>query len=79
MCSSKAVEDETNLVSTTRDVVLGSIGINDLESIRLVIIELEGTVICLQEKVSESLQQDRSHEPHRDNLADQDEWLFAVD
>ena len=47
MCRSKAIEDQTNLISTTRDVVLRSVGVNDLESVRLVVIELEGTITCL--------------------------------
>lgn len=47
MCSSEAIEYKTDLVSTARDIVLGSIGVNDLQSVRLVVVELEGTVSCL--------------------------------
>jgi hypothetical protein len=47
MCSSEAIEDETDLISTARNIVLGSVGVNDLQSIWLVVVKLEGTVTCL--------------------------------
>jgi hypothetical protein len=47
ICRRETIKDETNLVRPTRDVVVGPVGINDLQPVWLVIVILEGTVACL--------------------------------
>lgn len=78
MCRSEAVEDETNLIRTTRYVILGPVGINDFEPIRLVIVIPEGKIACLSKSAEVCYLAWSFHEPHRGTLADQDEWLLAV-
>jgi hypothetical protein len=44
MCLSERLKDETNLVRTARYVVLGPVRVDDLQAIRLVVVELERTI-----------------------------------
>lgn len=80
MSRSKAIEDQADLIGATRYVVLRSVGVNDLESVRFVVIELERTITRLRKEVSRCWRSRKSlHKPHRGILADRAGWLPAVD